>query len=69
MKGQAKHTKTKLGRNSFIPSKGVSVRNQNCSVFRGISARSDEAPLLAWMHESRECKPEAGIFRLFSSLS
>src|SRR5208282_4479993 len=47
----AEHTRTRMGRSSFIPFVGVIACNQNCSVFCGLSARSSRTPLVSWMQE------------------
>src|SRR6266487_2381312 len=57
-RGQAEHTKIRIGKNCFIPLEGVIGCNQNCSVSCGLPARSGEnssqnldagnAPIASW---------------------
>ena len=58
---QADRTKTRIGRNCFIPLEEVIACNQNCSVSCGLSARSRESSFLPWMPEMAGMQARTGV--------
>src|SRR5579864_3367646 len=53
---QAAHTKTRMGKNGFIPTVRVIACNQNCSVFSRLSACGVTAPTQLGCRNTTKCK-------------